>query len=190
MIFPWWKEKKLRMVWRIEKGGSFSFLVGTAHFSPFHFRKSLTALIDKVETALFEGPLDEESMTRVTQYGRQGENVPSLYEALEPAVIEKIRRCLNDRVPHRSAESYLELFEPKTSDFLEVHVRGVHPWMAFFALWSAYLNWKYSIDMEAFHLAQKLGKKSISLKPRRSSLQLWTGSPSTGSSTMSIALNI
>jgi uncharacterized protein YbaP (TraB family) len=173
----WWKEKKLRMAWRLEKGGSASFLVGTAHFSPFHFRKSLTALIDRVETALFEGPLDETSMTRVAQYGRQGESVSSLYEALEPAVIEKIRRCLNDRVPHRSAESYLELFEPKTSDFLEVHVKGVRPWMAFFALWSAYLNWKYSIDMEAFHLAQKLKKKIHFLETTEEQLAALDGIP-------------
>jgi uncharacterized protein YbaP (TraB family) len=31
--------------------------------------------------------------------------------------------------------------------------------MAFFSLWSSYLNWHHSIDMEAFHIAQRLGKK-------------------------------
>jgi hypothetical protein len=31
--------------------------------------------------------------------------------------------------------------------------------MAFFTIWSAFLNWKHSMDMEAFHIAQKLKKK-------------------------------
>ena len=30
--------------------------------------------------------------------------------------------------------------------------------MAFFTVWSAFLDWKYSMDLEAFHIAQKLGK--------------------------------
>ena len=180
MIFPWWKKKRLRMLWRLEKGGSSSFLVGTAHFSHFHFRRSLTALMDNVETVLFEGPLDEASMARVAQNGRQGENVPSLYEALEPAVIGKIRTCLNDRVPHGSVESYLELFGTKTPDFLEVNVRGVRPWMAFFAIWSAYLNWKYSLDMEAYHLAQKLGKKIHFLETIEEQLAALDGVPFEG----------
>jgi uncharacterized protein YbaP (TraB family) len=177
MIFPWWRARKLKMVWRLEKEGRTSFLVGTAHFSPFRFRKALIKLIERVETVFFEGPLDPESMTRVAQYGRQGENISSLYEALEPAVIKEINRCLNDRVPHRSAESYLELFQPNTSDFLETHVRGVRPWMAFFKLWSAYLNWQYSIDMEAFHIAQKLEKKIHFLETIEEQLTALDGIP-------------
>jgi hypothetical protein len=31
--------------------------------------------------------------------------------------------------------------------------------MAFFTIWSAFLNWKHSMDVEAFHIAQKLKKK-------------------------------
>ena len=55
-----WKEKPLRTIWKVEKAGCTSFLVGTAHFSPYSFKKSLTRLIQDVETVLFEGPLDEE----------------------------------------------------------------------------------------------------------------------------------
>jgi uncharacterized protein YbaP (TraB family) len=31
--------------------------------------------------------------------------------------------------------------------------------MAFFATWSAFLNWKHSMDVEAFHLAREMGKE-------------------------------
>jgi uncharacterized protein YbaP (TraB family) len=45
------------------------------------------------------------------------------------------------------------------SDPLEELARGVRPWMTFFAIWSAFLNWNHSMDMEAFDIAKKLGKK-------------------------------
>jgi uncharacterized protein YbaP (TraB family) len=180
MIFPWWKKKSLRMVWRLDKGGSSSFLVGTAHFSHFHFRRSLTALLDCVETVLFEGPLDEASMARVSGYGREAGNCPSLYEALDPAVIRKIRTYLDDQAPRGSAESYRELLGGKAPDFLEANVKGARPWMAFFALWTAYLNWNYSLDMEAYHLAQKMGKKVNFLETIEEQLEALDGVPFEG----------
>jgi uncharacterized protein YbaP (TraB family) len=177
MIFSWLREKKLKMVWRTEKEGRISYLVGTAHFSPYRFKKPLTNLIQIVEDVFFEGPLDPESMAKVTQHGQQTGETASLYEALEPAVIREINRCLSDRVPHRSAESYLQLFTPSDSGFLESHARGSRPWMAFFALWSSYLNWHYSIDMEAFHIAQKLGKKIHFLETIEEQLAALDGIP-------------
>jgi len=178
MVFSWLGEKKLKMVWRIEKEGKISFLVGTAHFSPYRFKKSLTQLIQSVVDVLFEGPLDTESMTKVTQHGRQAEGTPSLYGALEPAVIKEINKCLNvPLVPHRSAESYLELFNSSSFDFLGSHVRSVRPWMAFFTLWSSYLNWQYSVDMEAFHIAQKLGKKIYFLETIEEQIAALDGIP-------------
>ena len=83
MPFLWWKGKRLRTVWRVEIDGKSSLLVGTAHFTPYRFKKALTAVIENAETIVFEGPLDQESMAKVVQYGRQGENSPSLYEALD-----------------------------------------------------------------------------------------------------------
>jgi uncharacterized protein YbaP (TraB family) len=178
MIFPWLREKKLKMVWKTEKEERIAFLVGTAHFSPYRFRKSLTELIQSVEDVLFEGPLDPESMAKVTQHGRQTGETPSLYEALEPAVFKEINERLNvPSIPHRSAESYLQLFTSSSFDFLESHVRGVRPWMAFFTLWSAYLNWKYSIDMEAFRIAQKMGKKIHLLETTEEQLAALDGIP-------------
>jgi len=156
----WWKEKPLRTVWRVEKDGHTSYLVGTAHFSPYRFKKTLIKLIQGVETVLFEGPLDEESMARVVQYGQQGGNAPSLYKALHPDVIVEINKLLSARSGlQTTAVPYLDLIHPTTSDFLEIHTRGVRPWMTFFTIWSAFLNWKHSMDVEAFHIAEKLKKK-------------------------------
>ena len=173
-----WKEKPLRTIWKVEKGGCTSFLVGTAHFSPYSFKKSLTRLIQDVETVLFEGPLDEKSMARVVQYGQQGGGAPSLYEALQPAAIKEINLLLSTQSgAPTTAGSYLEMFRPTVSDPLEELARGVRPWMTFFAIWSAFLNWKHSMDMEAFHLARKLGKKIAYLETIEDQLVALDGIP-------------
>jgi uncharacterized protein YbaP (TraB family) len=174
----WWKEKPLRTVWKVEKAGCISFLVGTAHFSPYSFKKSLTKLIQGVQTVLFEGPLDEESMARVVQYGQQGEGAPLLYKALQPTVIKEINRQLGTQSGASTpAGSYLEILRPTASDPLEELTRGVRPWMTFFTIWSTFLNWKHSMDMEAFHIAQKLGKKIEYLETIEDQLAALDGIP-------------
>ena len=176
-LFPW-KEKRLRTVWRVEKNGTGSLLVGTAHFSPYSFRKILTRLIQESEIVLFEGPLDQESMADVARYGRQGEGTPSVYDALDPAVIREINRQLAARSgPATTAGSYLDLIYAKTSGFLEENARGVRPWMAFFTTWSAFLNWKYSMDVEALHITRKLGKKIEYLETIEDQLEALDGIP-------------
>ncbi len=173
-----WKEKHLRTVWRVEKERDASFLVGTAHFSPYRFKKSLTKLIQAVDSVLFEGPLDQESMARVVQYGQKGENTPSLCEALDPEAIKEINRHLGvPSGPSTTAGSYLDLVQPTSSGPMERLARGVRPWMAFLTIWSAFLNWKHSIDMEAFHIAQRLGKKIQYLETIEDQLAALDGIP-------------
>lgn len=176
-LFPW-KEKRLQTVWRVGKNGRDSFLVGTAHFSPISFRKALTRLVQASEAVLFEGPLDQESMTAVARYGAGGEGTPSLYDTLDPAVIREINRQLADRSGQATmAGSFLDLINVKTSGFLEQHARGVRPWMAFFTTWSAFLNWKHSMDVEAFHIAGKLGKDIAYLETIADQLNALDGIP-------------
>lgn len=173
-----WKEKRLRTIWRVGKNGRDSFLVGTAHFSPISFRRTLTKLVQGSETVLFEGPLDQESMAAVASYGARGEGTPSLYDALDPAVIREINRQLADRSGEPNpAASLLDLMNVRTSGFLEHHARGVRPWMAFFTAWSAFLNWKHSMDVEAFHIARRLGKEIAFLETIEDQLEALDGIP-------------
>jgi hypothetical protein len=140
-LFPW-QEKRLRTFWRAEKNGRVSFLVGTAHFSPISFRKALTRLVQGSRTVLFEGPLDQESMAEVALYGSRIEDTPSVYDALDPAVIREINRQLADRSERATmAGSFRDLINGKTSGFLEEHARGVRPGLAFFTTWSAFLDY-------------------------------------------------
>jgi uncharacterized protein YbaP (TraB family) len=178
MNFPWWNKNRLKTVWRIDKDGHTSFLVGTAHFSPYSFKKALIKLIQSADIVLFEGPLDQESMARVVQYGQDGEDTRSIYEALDPAVIKEINKLLGARFGlQTTAVPYLDILHPTSSDFWEVHTRGVRPWMTFFTIWSAFLNWKHSMDVEAFHIAQKLKKKIEYLETIEDQLTALDGIP-------------
>jgi len=174
----WWRKKPLRTVWRVEKDGHTSYLVGTAHFSPYSFKKALIGLIQSVDIVLFEGPLDQESMAEVVQYGQHGEDTRSIYEALDPTVIKEINKLLGARFGlQTTAVPYLDIIRPTPSDLLKRYTQGVRPWMAFFTLWSAFLDWKHSMDMEAFHIAQKLGKKIEYLESIEDQLAALDGIP-------------
>jgi uncharacterized protein YbaP (TraB family) len=172
-LFPW-KEKRLRTVWRVEKNGRGSYLVGTAHFSPVSFRKALTRLIRGSQTILFEAPLDQESMAAVARYGALGAGTPSVYDAIDPTV----NRQLADRSGRATmAGSLVDLINVRTPGFLEEHARGVRPWMAFFTTWSAFLDYKHSMDVEAFHIAREMGKDIDYLETIEDQLNALDGIP-------------
>jgi len=65
------------MIWEVLKDGNRSCLVGAAHFFPYSFKRSLTRYIEKVDTVLLEGPLDESNMSRVIEHGAKGDINPS-----------------------------------------------------------------------------------------------------------------
>ncbi len=176
-FFPW-REKPLRTVWKVGRSDRESFVVGTAHFSPRSFRKQLTALVAGAEAVLFEGPLDRESMAEVARYGSRGEGTPSVYDAIDPAVVREINRQLADRSQAATtAGVYRDLLCRTAPGFLEEHARGVRPWMAFFTTWSAFLNYKHSMDVEAFHIARELGKEIGYLETIPDQLEALDGIP-------------
>lgn len=176
-LFPW-RGKKLRTVWRVEKNGRSGILVGTAHFSPYSFETSLRRLMEGAETVFFEGPLDQESMAEVTRYGSQGRGTPSLYDALDHAVIMGIDGLLALQFQQATtAGSYLKLLVEKPTGFLEAHARGVRPWFAFFNTWTAFLNWRHSMDLEAFQIAGELGKDIAYLETIPDQLKALDGIP-------------
>jgi hypothetical protein len=166
-------EKPLRMLWRIERGGRMSSIVGAAHFFRYSFKRRFAAEMRDVTAVLFEGPLDADSMKRVAEYGLQGAGTPSVVDDLAPEAIKEI----NKRLAHLildPASTGLGLMRPSTRDFLEANVRGARPWMAFFSIWTAYVKtrgWKHSMDMEAYKVAGHLGKKIHFLETIEEQLQ-------------------
>jgi hypothetical protein len=152
------KEKPLRMLWQVEKAGKRSHLIGTAHFFPYSFTKSLTGLLQDARTVIFEGPLDDASTRHIAEYGRQGDHSPSLVEALEPDAVREINKHLERRLNHQNEDSIYHLFHLTRPNYLAHYTAGTRPWATFFFVWQTYLNWPYSVDLEAYHLARQLDK--------------------------------
>jgi hypothetical protein len=146
------------MVWTLAKDGKVSYLVGTAHWFPFSFSASLKALFKRVRTTIFEGPLDDASMGYVNQYGQQPDGKKSLDGLVSPEAIQLLDFHLGQRILEQSDGDLSVLFHSSSNHHYQSMTEGVRPWMAFFSIWSLYLGWKYSVDMEAYQLASRMGK--------------------------------
>jgi uncharacterized protein YbaP (TraB family) len=155
-------EKQLKTVWEVEKNGIKNYLVGTAHFFPYHFRISLGKILRRSNRALFEGPLDPQSMGKVVAHGSQGNGSMEIYQALDFQALKEIRGKAGGLFgdPH----PFLTFLPggQESPDPLQVHFQRLRPWLAFFNIWTSYLKtkgWTGSVDLEAFELAHKLGKE-------------------------------
>jgi len=156
------KEKVLKTIWRVEKGGTVNYLVGTAHFFPYHFRISLKKLLRKTKRALFEGPLDSSSMEQVVHQGSGGRGSLEIYEALDPDSIQGIKNKTGGLFADSSP--FPPFLPPRTrkNDPLRDHFEKLSPWLAFFNIWTSYLKtkgWEGSVDLEAFETAKKMGRE-------------------------------
>jgi hypothetical protein len=170
-------EKPLKTVWEVRKNGKKNFLIGTAHFFPYHFRLSLKKILRRSKRALFEGPLDPQSMAKVVDRGSRGEGSMEIYHALDSQTLQEIRVKAESLfgvpqvargIPGKGASLFgdahtLLHFFPKEkdkTDILRDHFQRLRPWLAFFSIWVSYLKgkgWTGSVDLEAYELAQKLG---------------------------------
>ena len=88
-------QRTFAMLWEIEKNGRRSWIAGTAHFFCFSFESSFRELFEKVDTVLFEGPLDPASLDQVSAIGRTpGPESPRVAEALTEEDIRRLERVV------------------------------------------------------------------------------------------------
>ena len=129
ILYP--KERILKTIWRVEKDGTVNYLIGTAHFFPYHFRISLKKLLRKTKRALFEGPLDSSSMEQVVVQGAGGKGSLEIYEALDPEIDPGNQE--EDRRPLRRFQPFPPFLPPraKKSDPLRDHFERAEPLAGF-----------------------------------------------------------
>ncbi len=157
------KEKRLRMIWEVSRDKKSSYLVGTAHFFPYSFRRSLVKYIREVDAVLIEGPLDEDTMSKVVESGFQNDIKSSLLHILDEEVINKLVKELTAPFKCRSTffRYYGHVMEKDTYDSLSTTLSGMKPWLAFFSIWYQYLKmrgWAYSMDKDAYLIATELDR--------------------------------
>jgi uncharacterized protein YbaP (TraB family) len=174
------KEKNLTMMWEVTKGEHVSYLAGTVHFFPYSFRHSMKALMRQVDRVAVEGPLDKASMARVVEHGSTGDPRP-LLECLDSVTTEKIERLMGCSGKGSGVKSpLLILMNPKPRSTLTERLHGLRPWMAFFQIWLQFIRqrgWTYSMDLDAYQIAGKLGKEIVFLESIEEQLEALDGIP-------------
>ncbi|MBW2483465.1 MAG: TraB/GumN family protein, partial [Deltaproteobacteria bacterium] len=140
MLFKRSKEKELKMIWDVEKDGSKSHLVGTAHFFPYSFKTSLTRCLENARIVMFEGPLDSENMQRVVNSGLDPDSDYHLFDDLDRKTIDKITRELAPPCRGRDTFMVLNLRKFRVENPLYDMIKGMKPWLAFFTIWSGFLK--------------------------------------------------
>lgn len=156
------RARDLRTVWEIRKAGKTSYLAGTAHFFPYHFRRSLRRHVSRAETVLLEAPLDDAAMMRVVECGTAREAGRSLAAALDTATVLKINAEFGAPAPAFAVHPlYHEIFGDDPASQLCVHIQGLKPWMGFFRIWTHYVRehgWTYRMDRDALLAASDVGR--------------------------------
>jgi len=152
-------QRTFAMLWEIEKNGRRSWIAGTAHFFCFSFESSFRELFEKVDTVLFEGPLDPASLDQVSAIGRTpGPESPRVVEALTEEDIRRLERVV---CGPRGFWARFVGAEHKNPPDVRHLLSDTRPWMAFFSLWTSFLarrGWTQSVDLEAWYLALDMGK--------------------------------
>jgi uncharacterized protein YbaP (TraB family) len=152
-------QRNFAMLWEIRKNGHSSWIGGTAHFFCYSFERSFRELFEKVDTVLFEGPLDPQSLDQVSAAGRApAPESPRVLPELDDEEIRRLERVVCG--PRGFWARFFGLEHKGAPDVRHLLAHTRH-WMAFFSLWTGFLarqGWSQSVDLEAWHLAHDMGK--------------------------------
>lgn len=177
------KQKKFKMIWKLEVDGKTSYLAGTSHKFSYPFRKSLREYIMKTKRIVLEGSLEQEILEEVLLVGRQTPK-ESLYEILDSSIIELLVRKITSVYTQKTPPTFQVLADIHIGVFYEKSIREIlkknKPWMAFFLIWYEFLeiqDWKYSIDIEILNIAKELNRGIHFLETIHEQIQALEGVP-------------
>ena len=173
-------QRKFAMLWELEKNGCRSWIGGTAHFFCYSFESSFLELFQKVDTVLFEGPLDRGSLDQVSSVGENpATDSPRIIDALSEQDIQDLERVV---CGPRGLWARLMGLEEKSAPDVHRLLSRTRPWMAFFSLWTGFLSrmgWTQSVDLEAWRLAHETGKAVRGLESIAEQIETLESIPST-----------
>jgi uncharacterized protein YbaP (TraB family) len=175
MLFWRSKEKEFKMIWEVLKDARKSYLVGTAHFFPYSFKKTFRRYLSDARTVAFEGPLDEENMAKVVRAGSVAEDAYHLFDELDNQTIAAISDALKPTCRDPNSFFIMDLCKMRLENPIYDLVKGMKSWLAFFTIWSDYLRengWRYSVDLEGYTVARELGKEIVFLETIEEQIQV------------------
>jgi len=161
------EERPLSMVWLLQRKGRSSYLVGSAHFFPYRFRRALRHLASEAECVIVEGPLDLGDLREVAREGSKGGG-GGLSRFPEERSLDRLELLLGGGGTTSGDLSFLACgLRPARAHGVRVILDKMSPWMAFFTLWVAHLErmgWIYHMDRDALEIGRKLGCRVLHLE--------------------------
>lgn len=159
------EQRPYAMLWQLEKNGKTSWIGGSAHFFCYSFDSSFRRLFNKVDTVIFEGPLDAESLALVEQEGKTpNEGQRPLFDRLTAEEIRVLSRVV--RGPEGFWPRFLNM-EAKRKVDVQWYLQNARPWSSLFTFWTGFLErkgWQQSVDLEAYTVALEMGKTVIGME--------------------------
>jgi uncharacterized protein YbaP (TraB family) len=172
------RQRRFAMLWELEKEGQRSWIGGTAHFFCYSFESSFRELFDRVDTVIFEGPLDQASLDQVSEIGRSPESESThLIDILTEDDLRRLERVV---IGPRGFWARVLGFQRSDPPDVRYFLSETRPWMAFFSLWASYLKrhgWDQSVDLEAWHLAHDMGKAVVGMETIAEQLEILESIP-------------
>jgi len=159
------RQRRFAMLWEIEKDGRSSWIGGTAHFFCYSFESSFRKLFERVDTVVFEGPLDQASLDQVSEKGRSPE--PGSTRLIDVLTEEDLHRLERVVIGPRGFWARVLGFQRPDPPDVRYFLSETRHWMAFFSLWTGYLKrhgWDQSVDLEAWHLAHDVAKAVVGME--------------------------
>lgn len=157
-------QRRLAMLWELQKNGHKSWIAGAAHFCRFSFRLHMRKIFQEVETVLCEGPLDQASMELIADFGKNPHpDTPRLESMLtEPEIKNLEHTVLGSSLWSRFLNMSLE-----NGPDVRYYLACTRPWLAFFTMWSSFLkrhDWQQSVDREAWYTAREMGRYVLGME--------------------------
>jgi uncharacterized protein YbaP (TraB family) len=106
-------------------------------------------------------------MARVVALGTDRDSGYHLFDDLEPQTIQSLSRQISPRPRDKDKFLIIDLRKFTVENPLYDMVKDMKPWLAFFTIWSAYLQkngWKFSVDLEGYTIAGQLNRERAFLE--------------------------
>ncbi len=158
-------QRPYAMLWQLEKEGKTSWIGGTAHAFRYSFAPSFRKLFSRVDTVVFEGPLDPHSMASIAEQGyRRDDDPPRVIELLTEQEIRRLELVV--RGPEGEFARFLNMVWQNPADVRRI-LTEARPWCVFFTLWHAFLErhgWRHSVDLEAWEIAHAMNRNVVGME--------------------------
>lgn len=171
------------MAWKICYKDKESYLIGTTHMFGYRFTSSLQQFISSSEKVILECSLEPENFNRILSAGTTITGM-GIYKLIDKEIIDNLVETfvkISFKGKLLEIENLtLNLLEKAYYDEIEKILKTRTHWAAFFTIWYNFLElieWKYSMDLEAQTIAQKLHKELIFLEKPAEQIQAMEGIP-------------